>query len=81
MFQVTTPDVTPPLWGASFPVLARIRQNDFTVALRLNEPGTAFYTVFPATVTQPSVADVLAGTATGAITSGNVSIPQVSVMI
>ena len=67
--QVVTPDVTPPIFTGSTPLIAAVQQTAFTVLVQLNEPSLVFYAVLPNASPQPSIASLIAGTVTGALAS------------
>jgi hypothetical protein len=65
-----------PVWWNGNPVIANVKFNKFDVNLKLDEPGTVFYVLLPKDATAPTVAEVLAGTASGgsaAILNGSVN--------
>ncbi|WP_205521234.1 putative Ig domain-containing protein, partial [Psychroflexus aurantiacus] len=73
-FTVTVNDITPPVFENSTPASSSITQSGFTLAVDLDEAGTAYYVVLADGATAPTAAEVKAGTASGgatAVTSGN----------
>lgn len=79
--QVSTADVVPPNFTASTPLVTTVHETDFSLLVQLNKSScTVFYTVMLYTTAQPSIADVLAGTAPGNIFNGSVFTPTVSSM-
>lgn len=75
--QVVTPDVTPPLFTGSTPLIAAVQQTAFTVLVQLNEPSIVFYAVLPNASPQPNIASLIAGTVTGALASNTIQATQV----
>ena len=75
--QVVTPDVTPPIFTGSTPLIAAVQQTAFTVLVQLNEPSVVFYAVLPNASPQPSIASLIAGTLTGALAGNTIQATQV----
>ena len=66
-----------PLWWNAYPVISNVKFNKFDVSVKLDEPGMVFYVLVPKDATAPSVAEVLAGTASGgsaALTNGSINV-------
>ncbi len=71
--QVTTADVIPPNFTASTPLVSKVHETDFTLVVQLNKSScTVFYTVMLYSTAQPSLASVLAGTASGSLYNGTI---------
>ena len=71
--QVTTADVIPPNFTASTPLVSKVDETDFTLTVQLNKSScTVFYTVMLYSTAQPSLASVLAGTASGSLYNGTI---------
>ena len=75
--QVVTPDVTPPIFTGSTPLIAAVQQTALTVLVQLNEPSIVFYAVLPNASPQPSIPSLIAGTVTGALASSTIQATQV----
>lgn len=74
----TTPvvDETAPEWATDYPMAMNIMATSFDIAAQLNETSTVYYVVVNGGDTAPTVAEVIAGTATGgaaAVAAGSFS--------
>ncbi|DBB14474.1 TPA: hypothetical protein ACH3X3_004761 [Trebouxia sp. C0006] len=73
LLNVTTADVIPPNFTASTPLVSKVDETDFTLTVQLNKSScTVFYTVMLYSTAQPSLASVLAGTASGSLYNGTI---------
>ncbi|DBA74581.1 TPA: hypothetical protein ACH3X2_009453 [Trebouxia sp. C0005] len=73
LLNVTTADVIPPSFTASTPLVSEVDETDFTLVVQLNKSScTVFYTVMLYSTAQPSLASVLAGTASGSLYNGTI---------
>ncbi|MHC1702392.1 MAG: chitobiase/beta-hexosaminidase C-terminal domain-containing protein [Tenuifilaceae bacterium] len=74
---VVIPDVTAPVWTATYPKTTNLLQTSTDLVFNCDEAGTAYYVVLANDATAPTPAEVKAGTASGggaAIASGNKTI-------
>lgn len=72
-------DDTPPSWITGFPLINNLSSTSFDIIGQLNEPGDIYYVVILHNEAAPSSAQVVAGTAPGAVqTSGNFNVPTAS---
>ena len=67
----TLSDATPPEFVTTFPSVADIADFSFTLQVQLNEPGACFFAVLPSGSLVPTVASVIAGTASSSVASGS----------
>jgi hypothetical protein len=63
LVNVTTadPDITAPLWTATYPKTANVANNDFDLLVNIDEIGKAYYVVLANDVTAPTPAQAKAG--------------------
>ncbi|MGY6648172.1 Ig-like domain-containing protein [Wenyingzhuangia sp. IMCC45574] len=72
LVEVTTVDVTAPIFENSTPIVSNITGTAFTLETDIDEAGTVYYVVLADGAIAPTAADVKAGTA--AITSGHTTV-------
>ncbi len=74
-FSVTAmADLSAPVWAANYPSIINLDENSFDIAAKLDETSTIYYVVLDGGATEPSVAEVMAGTGAAgaaAIASGS----------
>ena len=65
-FSVTKlPDTDPPTWANNYPSISNIARQSFDLNAQLNESSTVYYVVLESGATEPTVAEIMAGTGSG----------------
>mmetsp|Transcript_18574 Transcript_18574/g.60540 ORF Transcript_18574/g.60540 Transcript_18574/m.60540 type:complete len:2545 (+) Transcript_18574:110-7744(+) len=66
----TTADDSPPVFASGYPYADNIAGHKFDLMVQLDEAGTFWYVVQPSHLSQPSIQEVMEGTAGGAVACG-----------
>ena len=73
-FRTADPDITAPVWTATYPKVSNVANNDFDLLVNLDEPCSAYYVVVSDGSPIPTSAEVKNATATGTVKSGSINV-------